>query len=403
MLLKEGNNHFSVKTFDNKGNYLECSPNEFTIRYVVEGAMGTGQGATLPFHYGLEIKNKKTDRMEFIPIKGLEKDRELTSTGLVGVSLNRTTSSQIRPGMKQDFLRVPIYEGSYYANGSRAIYNEHVFDLVITGEDLPALLPENSTFDLTIKLDRNGSISGKANFHKLDYQHEFTVDKEYRQPIPAIYKIESEFKDGFKIIREIEYAKVLSDNTKLLELKNTLTELQIYFEKGKSDNDRRKEVFDKMREILIKVDELHKGKSWDILKKEIKSEFEKTEKESEEIGSDEEKEELSSLWKDVDSVIKLKDEDLGRELLEKIEELFFRITLIYQLIGRIKHWNESFNEIKWTDSNKARQILNAAIQTLNTNPSKETLLPFVISLNDLLPEGNCNGCGKKLTQCVCVS
>jgi molecular chaperone DnaK len=268
-LLREGANHFVVKTTDGKGNYIKCSPSEFTIRYIVEGAIGTGVGATLPMYWGIEIKNKKTDRMEFEPLKGLEKDRELTSQGLIGVSNGRSTSSQIRPGMKQDFLRIPIYQGNNNAKGSRAIYNEHVFDLEITGEDLPALLPEGSSFDLTIQLDRNESISGKAYFHKLDYQHEFSVDKEHRIKIPAIYKIESEFRDGFKIIREIENAKVLTDNNKLVELKSSLASLQEYFEQGKGDDDRRKEVFDRMRGILIKVDELDKDTGWDRLENEI--------------------------------------------------------------------------------------------------------------------------------------
>lgn len=403
LLLKEGINHFNVKTIDNKGNYIECSPSEFTIRYVVHGATGTGQGASLPFHYGLEIKNKKSDRMEFLSIKGLEKDRELTTSGLVGVSNDRATSSQIRPGMKQDFLRVPIYQGNFNAEGSRAIYNEHVFDLVITGEDLPALLPENSTFDLTIKLDKNEGISGKAYFHKLEYQHEFIIDKDFRQPIPAIYKIESEFSDGFRIIREIENSKVLSDNTNLLELKNALSQLQKYFEKGKSDEDRRKEVFDKMREILIKVDELDKGTGWDRIEKEIRNEFDRLEKANVELGNEKTNEALEKLRSKTDEVIRSKDKDLGREVLEDIESMFVGITLIYQLIGSIRRWDEHFNSIEWKNQAKVRQLLNQGLQIISENPTEERLLSICIECENNLPDQICKGCGRKKSQCVCVS
>lgn len=403
LLLKEGSNHFEVKTTDSKGNYIECSPSEFTIRCVIDGATGTGQGATLPFFYGIEIKNKKTERMEFEPLRGLEKDRELTSKGLIGVSNGRVTSSQIRPGMRQDFLRIPIYQGNNNAKGSRAIYNEHVFDLEITGEDLPALLPEGSTFDLTIQLDRNESISGKAYFHKLEYQHEFSVNKEHRISIPPTYKIESEFRDGFRIIREIENAKVLSDNSNLIELKSALTELQEYFEKGKSDEDRRKEVFDKMREILIKVDDLDKGTGWDRLEKEIREEFERLEKANDELGNERTNEALERLRSKTDEVIRSKDQDLGREVLEEIETMFVGVTLIYQLIGSIRRWDEHFNRIKWKNPARVRQLINQGLQIINENPSEERLLPICIECENNLPDQICNGCGRIKSQCVCVS
>ncbi|QQS28495.1 MAG: Hsp70 family protein [Sphingobacteriales bacterium] len=403
LVLKEGKNHFVVKTTDSKGDYIECSPSEFTIRCVIEGSIGPVDVTILPFHYGIEIKNKKTDRMEFEPLKGLEKDRELTSKGLIGVSNGRTTSSQIRTGMKQDFLRIPIYQGNYNAKGSRAIYNEHVFDLEITGEDLPALLPEGSTFDLTIQLDRNESISGKAYFHILDYQHEFKVVKEHRVSIPAIYKIESEFRDGFRIIREIEKAKVLSDDSKLNELKKSLAELQDYFEKGKSDEDRRKEVFDKMREILIKVDELDKGTGWDRIEKEIREEFGRLEKANDDLGNDKTNEALEKLRTKTDEAIRSKDHDLGREVLEEIETLFVIITLIYQLIGRIRRWNEHFDFIKWKNPTRVRQLLNQGLLIIAENPTKERLLPICIECENNLPDQACTSCGRKISQCVCVS
>ncbi len=403
LLLKEGTNHFEVKTTDSKGNYVACSPSEFTIRCVIDGATGTGQGATLPYHYGIELKNRKTERMEFQPIKGLEKDRELTSKGLIGVSNGRVTSSQIRPGMRQDFLRIPIYQGNHTAKGSRAIYNEHVYDLIITGEDLPALLPEGSTFDLTIQLDRNESISGKAYFHQLEYQHEFSVDKEHRISIPPTYKIESEFRDGFRIIREIENAKVLTDNSKLIELKSALSELQEYFDKGKSDEDRRKEVFDKMREILIKVDDLDKGTGWDRLEKEIREEFGRLEKANDELGNERTNEALERLRSKTDEVIRSKDQDLGREVLDEIETMFVGVTLIYQLIGSIRRWDEHFNRIEWKNPVRVRQLVNQGLHIINENPSEERLLPICIECENNLPDQTCNGCGKKKSQCVCVS
>lgn len=51
-------------------------------------------------------------------------------------------TKQIKPGLKTDFIKIPVYQGDYGSEGSRAIYNEHVYDVIITGEQLPALLPK---------------------------------------------------------------------------------------------------------------------------------------------------------------------------------------------------------------------------------------------------------------------
>lgn len=74
------------------------------------------------------------------------------------------TQKQINPGSSSDFIKIPIYQGDFGAEGSRAIYNEHVYDVVITGEDLPKLLPECSDVDLTVKVDKSERITLSAFF-----------------------------------------------------------------------------------------------------------------------------------------------------------------------------------------------------------------------------------------------
>lgn len=399
VLMEATPNNFKVKTYNSKGDFIECSPNEFTI------LQGIGDGdrgnVILPYYYGVEVKNSKTDRMEFAQLKGLEKDRKTPATGVCN---NLKTSSQIRPGMKQDFLKIPLYQGNNNAKGSRAIYNDHVFDIEISGEDLPALLPEGSTFDLTVLVDRSEGLRVKANFHKLDYLHELTIDKDKRQAIPSIQKIESEFRDGFRIIKEIIKSGVLSDNSNLLALESQLSQLQEYFEKGKSDDDRRKEVFDKMREILIKVDDVDKGTSWDRLEKEIREEFGRLEKANEDLGNEKTSESVKRLHTRVDQIIRSKDEDLGRDVLEEIESLFFGVTLIYQLIGRIKSWNDRFNHISWNNPQRVRQLLNQGLQIIAQDPSEEKLLPIVIECENNLPDRPCPNCGGIIGKsCTCVT
>ena len=180
--------------------------------------------------------------------------------------------------------------------------------------------------------------------------------------------------------------------------------MQEYFEKGKSDEDRRKEVFDKMREILIKVDDVDKGTGWDRLEKEIREEFNRLEKANDDLGNERTTEELEKLRSRVDQVIRTKDEDLGRDILEEIEAMFVGVTLIYQLVGRIRAWDERFNQINWKNPQRVRQLLNQGLQIIAQNPSEEKLLPIVIECENNLPDRTCPNCGGIIGKtCSCVT
>jgi len=390
-------NSFVIKLFNGKGDQLEASPNSFTILHGIGD--GGGGGVNLPYYYGVEVLDEDVERMVFIPLRGLEKNKLTPATG---ISNGLRTSSQIRPGNKSDFLRIPLYQGDNNAEGSRAIYNEHVYDIDISGEDLPGLLPANSTFDLTVSVDRNEGITVKAYFHALEFQHEMKIDKNHRQSIPDSDKIESEFRNGFKIIREIKQSGVLQDESRINELEKELKDLREYFEKGKGDEDRRKETFDKMRDILIKVDDVSQGTEWDRMEKEIRTEFDRLERANNDLGNDNTNEAVNKLRKRTDEIIRSKDPSLGKDVLKEINTLFMMITLIYQLINSIRRWNEHFDMINWKNRDRVRQLVNQGLSIIATNPTEESLLPICIEVENNYPDELCPNCGKKKTQCVCV-
>src|SRR5699024_8317957 len=118
---------------------------------------------------GIEIKKRDSGKIVFETLKGLEKNNSIPA---VGIRNALKTQKQIRPGMDGDFIRIPIYEGEHNAEATRAIYNEHVTDIRISGSDLPSLLPENSDVDLTVNIDRSEKITVTAYFPYLDYSYE---------------------------------------------------------------------------------------------------------------------------------------------------------------------------------------------------------------------------------------
>ncbi|MCC7515673.1 MAG: Hsp70 family protein, partial [Bacteroidia bacterium] len=144
-LLSSKANLFDIILFDDKGSQLPCEPNSLNI---IQGSkVGS---AVLPYHIGIEAKSKLTDKPGFYAFIGLEKNKSVPAKGIKN---GLKTQQQLRPGMKEDFFKIPIYQGEYNAEGSRATNNEHVYDVIISGQDVPSLLPENSDVDITLYVD----------------------------------------------------------------------------------------------------------------------------------------------------------------------------------------------------------------------------------------------------------
>jgi molecular chaperone DnaK len=76
---------------------------------------------------------------------------------------------------------------------------------------------------------------------------------------------------------------------------------------------------------------------------------------------------------------------LGNVVLEEISTLFVHLTLVYQLIGFLRHHDENFNSYQWKDRSRARTLINQGLQKIGEQPDADVLHPIVISIIDLLP------------------
>lgn len=94
---------------------------------------------------------------------------------------------------------------------------------------------------------------------------------------------------------------------------------------------------------------------------------------------------MEQLRKQTDQAIRSKDVKIGRNTLEQINSLFIHLTLLYQCMGFIEHYNRRFASVKWSDVSRARQLLNKGLEAINNNPSVDTLHPIVCNLIDLMP------------------
>lgn len=375
--LDEGRtNSFDVVLFDAAGNILESQPNQFNI---IQGSkIGS---ATLPYHIGIEIKQKTTGKVVFTAIRGVEKNQSLPATGIRN---GLKTQHRIRPGEEEDKIKFPIYQGETDAEGTRAIYNEHVYDVVITGDDLPALLPENSDVDLTIKVDKSEKITLSAYFPYLDYTADIEVPSDQRQSISPDW-LSNEIRKAKGSVRELKEDKNATYGDEVIQIENNLVSLERDFDNNRNDIDNNQQVLASLRKNLKELDDVHSSAEWPRLEANLNEEFLKLERADAELGNEKTTRLVGVIKKQMDEIIAKRDVKLGTILLEEIENAYFQITFLFQLMGFIRHHNSNFGKFHWRDRDRARRLLDDGMEKVAQDPNRDELHPIVISLIDLLP------------------
>ncbi len=375
--LKEGTNVFNVTLYDEKGNMLECEPSSFSV---IAGFGGFSEMQTLPYNFGIEIKQKSTGKIVFSQVKGLERNK---SFPVVGTRNGLKTQKQIRPGMDSDFIKIPLYQGEHASDGTRAIHNDHVYDVIITGNDLPALLPENSEVELTININKSQEIFVQAFFPYLDHTSEIQVDKDKVQSVETSW-LANEIRKAKGSIAELKQDSN-SDNGQIAKVEAELEHIEKSFENNKNDVDGKQEVLTNLRRSLKKIDELSETTEWPKLEETLKEEFYRLEKANNDLGNNTTTQVVNQFRSQLDEVIRAKDVKHGNLLLEEIESFYFKLTMIYQLIAIVRGFDDNFHSLHWKDSNRARTLINNGLQLISQNPNVNDLRPVVVSLYDLLP------------------
>jgi len=376
-------NAFNVLVYNEQGDLLPSEPSDFTI---IQGSkIGS---ATLPYFIGIEIKSRATGKVEFRSIKGLEKNQ---STPATGTENGLKTQKQIRPSVKDDHIRIPIYQGEHGAEGTRAIYQEHVYDVIITGEDLPKLLPEGSDVDLTVKSDKSERINLSAFFPTLDYTFDIEVPSNTTQKKIDATWLESEIKKAQQTLSLIKQDGAYSNQEELDKLDAEISETRKRFEQGKGDYDRKKDVLNSLRRSLKKIDVLQSASEWPKTEEELKEVFYRLEETNKQFGNDKTTSLVEQFKEQIPEVIKEKNVKIAQELIDNMRSLDFALVdkgLDVQMeIMYLKNFNDEFDTLDWKDRNRARMTLDRGLQIAATpNPTKEKLRPVIIELFKLLPE-----------------
>lgn len=363
-------NSFEIVTYDDEGTRLLCFPNEITI---IQGSkVGS---APLPYNIGVEIWNDEMEKAVFTAIPGLEKNKTFPA---IGVKNGLKTTKQLRPGMSEDVLRIPVYQADYDAENKPAILFEYIEDITITGEEIESLIPQGSEVDITIRANNVDDMRMEIYFSSVDV----TISKELE-----IKKVQES--DGFDdyLQREISKAKVnvrrlSQEGCKLSELEQQLENVQKEFE----NSSEKKAVLQHLKEVLRKIEDLYAGSEWDRLEKKLRKQFERLEESQQKYGDSQTGNVVIQLQNAIDQVIRDKDVKLGKELLEQIDSLDYKLSMVEYFMAWIYNWHTTFDSKSWKDRGHARQLVNRGMEIINENPTAEKLNPIVGQLVKLLPD-----------------
>jgi|TARA_Y100000310_G_C20697057_1_gene826430 molecular chaperone DnaK len=383
ILLEAGkSNSFEVVITDDKGTELPCEPGSFSI---IQGFKTAG--ATLPFGICVDILDTRFGKQQLTVIKGLSKNQTLPAKGS-GVF---KTQNDVRPGNKSDQIRIPVY----YANepGTKAIYHLDGLrgEVIITGEDLPGMLPKGSDVELSIEIDESEMITVSATIPYLDDEIIDNVIDTEKRKMPSKEEIEKRLKKANDMLANLEEEYPEVDQIKIEEIRNVLNKLSEQLDKGGSEADTREEIFGQINKKMIAIDELESAGEWPKVMQELTEALEYLEATKEQFGNKKAEQIVKQLNDQVKIVIEKQDLKMAKDLTEQIAAIDFALVDqgagVALEISYIKGFDDNFDIHEWKNRSQARQLINEAKGIINANrATKDNLRPIVVQLFELLPK-----------------
>ena len=376
-------NVFKIFVYDAQSNRIECEPNSFTI---LHGMAGLNSMQVLPYNIGIIKYFSDENRKGFFPIQGLSKNMRYPAIGMC----SELKTSQAIKAASDDSLLIPIYQGDYNALGSDERLNNHIFDLKITGADIPENLPENSPVDLTIKVNESSLMTVTVGFPGIN----FSLEKEIQiRPLEPLSE-ENLRKDLEEAHKKAEKLNLSSNLEKLEELNQELSN-------NGNNPDTRLRIQNEWRKELRDISQKQEEAEWPKLEKETKEQFflfeelvenvKKNPKSVQESGVS--PEHLiairDELRQNIDKALENKDKAALKRLSNEVMGAQIGLAIAVSdgavFVEVVHAWNRDFNKIHWTNPVKARELINKALVCI-TNGNTHPLRSLCFEIRELMPQ-----------------
>ena len=307
------------------------------------------------------------------------------------------TQRELRPGKVEDDLVISIYQAETRAEGSRSLVNSRIGQIQITGAEVPRLVPEKTEVKFTLSIDISQNMMLEVDFPTLDFE----IEKEMEFNTTAAIsrgQVDEVLEEADKLINRLENSDLPPNN--LLDIKEKRERIKKTLDQG-GDMD---QAFSNSRELLLDLDIAEEGLAWPELVSDINEAFKNLEDLVYECvsknldGHEKDKSDLEYLKTSRDGVIASKNIERGRELLDKIRGLEWRITDRHagkeKRIALIRQFHVSFNSLDWTNPSEARRAVDRGMELVNSganlqqlNQQVQTIFGFMRDRNSSSPGG----------------
>lgn len=380
LLLKaDTTNVFEIRCYDELGNKLDCELQSITI---IQGIDGIGD-AILPQSLGMATVDEDDD-VVFTPFEGLKKNLPLPAYGKLSVKV--TTDGDKRPGMASDKIIIPILQTDEDIDQLarehkklKRIYCDHLYDIVVTGDDLPNVLPAGSEVMLTIHVDKSGALDEcildipYLNFD-IDLTKRLTSQKG-RLPDPEIY------------IADIKSAKEKLCKMDDISLSEEFEKASVGFQASQSqDRGKKEQALKELKAVLAKIDQEYSLGDWQRMENKLKGLYQELVSDNRKYGNEKTTYLIKRLKADVDRVVEAKDMDAAQQLYNQIWDLDYKLAAVEFYVSWIKQWDRNFGQKKWSNPLRARSLVNQGLEIINRDKATaENLRPIALELSDMLP------------------
>ena len=263
-------------------------------------------------------------------------------------------------------------------------------EIIITGEQLPGMLPKGSEVELSVEIDESEMIKVSATFPYLDDEIVDDVIKLGKLPALSIDSLNNRLNTANTTLDLMEEDYPDIDLIKVEAIRTDLNDISSLLESGGSDGDTKNQVLGRLCKCQKAIDTLKDIGEWPRVVGELNDALEGLKTNSEQFGNEKTSQIVDQLSNQVRTVIQSNDQQMAVQLTEQIRSISFAIVDqgagVALEISMIKGFGDNFEMHDWKDRNQARSLINEAKAIINSNrPTKDNLRPIVSKLYGLLP------------------
>lgn len=365
-------NHFELKLSSSDGTIIPCQPSTITIIQGLKIA-----NATLPYNIGVEVYDTLVAKQGVWPLAGLEKNKTLPAKG----KGTYKTMQDVRPGVEEDIITIPIYEINFDKEGSKAIFNKRFGEIIVSGKDLPGFLPSGSDVEVTLSIDSSRIARFELYFPSLDETYEKQVASEIKTDI-STSQLKREINEARTVAQELSH----SGNKEADKRVQELDEAERLLDERSDDRDTKEKVRTSLTKTLIELDEYEEQGAWPKAELDLEDAIE----DLRDINSEKGNAQFSSLLTEFEAqarqIISKQDAQSAAKLTDEVRSAAFSLHRQDPAfwVGMLEYMDYGFDDIQWTDRDAAFRGVQHAKRLLQTNPSLDQLQDAVVTIMGLM-------------------